>query len=240
MVRVRVPSRSTLKPITPKRKSQKKTTVPSGLVLSATGGKEFFSSCMDMVKVHRACHDTDGYYRTLGVKSDSDEATIREAAKKRLMEAHPDHGGNEEEFIRAYEAYRTLCDPSARAEYDTRPPDTLLVTEVVREPRGFDIQPCTPPRGVRTAYYKEPDIIMSDEDEREVDAWAQYVIEAAQVRRINMQVKVGIRKSVKHQNAVEPGNVFVLQHGSKAKKYMAHILMSLADKQKRENYEFID
>lgn len=77
-------------------------------------------------------------------------------------------------------------------------------------------------------------MVMSDEDETEVDAWAQYVLEAAQVRRIRMQVEVGIRKRVERQYAIETERIFMIESGRKAQKYMAHVLMTLFEKQQRE------
>ena len=216
------------------KQPQRAKTVPRGLVLSATGGDAFFWSGTEMVHVPRARHDSEGYYRLIGVPPDADDAELKEAAKKRLMEAHPDHGGSEDEFVEVYRAYRTLTDPSARAEYDARPPATAFSVEVALAPERVEIGPVAPPRGARTAYYKEPDMVMSDEDETEVDAWAQYVLEAAQVRRIRMQVEVGIRKRVERQYAIETERIFMIESGRKAQKYMAHVLMALFEKQQRE------
>lgn len=239
---VRLPSkpRSSRSPTVQAHPRQKRENPPNGMVLSATGGGCFFWSGMGIVLVPRKRHDADGYYRLIGVPVDADEETLKTAAKKALMEAHPDHGGTEEGFMMAYSAYKTLTDPLRRAEYDTRPPKASLTVETIGGSPKAEIEPYAQPRCARTAYYKEPDIMMSDEDEREVDAWAQHVMEAAQVRGIKMKVKVGVRKSVDHQYAEEPENVYVIQQGQKAKKYMAHILMALTNKTKETQNEFID
>lgn len=234
MVRVRVPSigapkRRKLRGAEAESAVPRKPTAPEGLVLSATGGEAFFWTGMQIVHVPRVRHDTEGYYRKIGVPPDADEASVRAAAKRRLMEAHPDHGGSEEEFMEAYAAYQTLTDPARRAEYDTRPPVTAFSVEVELVPVQEEIGPLAPSHGARTAYYKEPDIIMSDDDEREVESWARCVFEAAQARRKEMSVKVGIRKRVQNKYAIEPGNVYTIEVGAKAKRYMAHVLMQLSE-----------
>lgn len=204
---------------------------------SATGGEAFFWSGTDIVHVPKQCHDVEGHYGFLGVAPDADAESVKRAAKRRLMEAHPDHGGTEEEFMRAYAAYETLVDPAKRAEYDVRPPETAFTVELVRMPSREETGPYAPSHGARTAYYKEPDIIMSEEDEKEVDAWAAFLLEAARVRRRRMAVKVAVRKSVDHIYAYEDGNIFTIQHGTKAKMYMAHVLMTLNGPNENENEE---
>jgi len=58
------------------------------------------------------------HYDVLGVSRDASESDLRSAYRKRAMEAHPDKGGSEEEFVRLAEAYEVLSDPSKRRMYD--------------------------------------------------------------------------------------------------------------------------
>ncbi|MDZ7747031.1 MAG: ferredoxin Fer [Halobacteriales archaeon] len=47
-------------------------------------------------------------YEVLGVDSDADEATIETVYRERIKDAHPDHGGDIEEFRRVRAAYETI------------------------------------------------------------------------------------------------------------------------------------
>lgn len=54
----------------------------------------------------------------LGVSPDADEATIQKAYRKRAKKAHPDAGGDPEDFKRLTGAYLVLKDPARRAHYE--------------------------------------------------------------------------------------------------------------------------
>lgn len=58
------------------------------------------------------------YYETLGIPRDAPQDDIRRAYQRRARATHPDHGGNEEDFKRAGEAYDVLRDPAKRTAYD--------------------------------------------------------------------------------------------------------------------------
>lgn len=48
-------------------------------------------------------------YRLLGVDSNCDENTLKRAYRRKVVELHPDSGGNQEEFVRfqmAWEKFR--------------------------------------------------------------------------------------------------------------------------------------
>ena len=49
----------------------------------------------------------DAAYRVLGLPSGADAEAVRRAYRRRVKQAHPDHGGDEEEFRRVQEAYDT-------------------------------------------------------------------------------------------------------------------------------------
>lgn len=49
-------------------------------------------------------------YRRLGLDTDADESEVKRAYRERIKDAHPDRGGDEEEFKRLTEAYETLTD----------------------------------------------------------------------------------------------------------------------------------
>jgi curved DNA-binding protein CbpA len=60
------------------------------------------------MRLIRLSVDVASPYDVLGVDPDADEATIKAAYKRRVKEAHPDHGGSAEEFQRVRTAYETL------------------------------------------------------------------------------------------------------------------------------------
>ena len=61
----------------------------------------------------------DDPYRTLGLDRSASQDDIRRAYKKRAAKAHPDHGGDAEEFKRLAAAYATLGDEEKRKRYDS-------------------------------------------------------------------------------------------------------------------------
>ncbi len=63
--------------------------------------------------------DFKDYYKTLGVKNDSDEKEIKDAFKKLAKKYHPDtEGGSEEKFKEINEAHEVLKDKTKRSRYD--------------------------------------------------------------------------------------------------------------------------
>lgn len=58
------------------------------------------------------------YYDILGVRVHATGEEIREAYRRRVLECHPDKGGNAEEFKKVREAYETLSNPVERESYD--------------------------------------------------------------------------------------------------------------------------
>ena len=59
-------------------------------------------------------------YETLGVSRDASEAEIKKAYRARARSAHPDAGGDEEEFKQVQHAYNVLRDPQQRARTSER------------------------------------------------------------------------------------------------------------------------
>lgn len=63
--------------------------------------------------------DFKDYYKTLGVKKDSDEKEVKDSFKKLAKKLHPDtEGGSEEKFKEINEAYEVLKDKTKRSRYD--------------------------------------------------------------------------------------------------------------------------
>lgn len=68
-------------------------------------------------------HDSQGYYRVLGVASTATSDEIKKAFRAKAQELHPDKNPNSEttrEFQFLNEAYQVLSDPEQRAEYDAQ------------------------------------------------------------------------------------------------------------------------
>ena len=63
------------------------------------------------------------YYDILGVTSKATADEIKRAYRKLASQHHPDKGGDVAKFQEIEQAYRTLSDPQARAQYDNPQPD---------------------------------------------------------------------------------------------------------------------
>ncbi len=72
------------------------------------------------------------HYEILGVEVDADEATVRKAYRRLVLEVHPDRStapDAKERFIRVNQAYEVLLDPVRRASYNR----VLLMDAVAQE-----------------------------------------------------------------------------------------------------------
>jgi len=58
------------------------------------------------------------HYSTLGVQRGASAEDIKKAYRKMASQHHPDKGGDTQKFQQIEEAYRTLSDDNARAQYD--------------------------------------------------------------------------------------------------------------------------
>lgn len=58
------------------------------------------------------------YYKTLGVSKDASTQDIKKAYRKKAMVAHPDQGGNADEFAQISEAYEVLSNEEKKRIYD--------------------------------------------------------------------------------------------------------------------------
>ena len=63
--------------------------------------------------------DINGYYRLLGIPSDSSPDEIRRAYRRLARQHHPDAGGDIAGFLAIVEAYNVLMDEEQRALYDS-------------------------------------------------------------------------------------------------------------------------
>lgn len=62
--------------------------------------------------------NNDEYYRILGIGKDAEPDEIKRAYHQKAKSAHPDKGGDAEEFTRLQIAYRCLSDEESKASYD--------------------------------------------------------------------------------------------------------------------------
>lgn len=75
-------------------------------------------------------------YAILGVDRDASAQEIKSAYRRRAREAHPDAGGDEEEFKQVTHAYEVLSDPDKRRRYDRYGDDGTPSTRTTGDPFG--------------------------------------------------------------------------------------------------------
>lgn len=159
------------------------------LVKASISGDWFPNSSLSIVKVESAKADVDGLYETLGVEPCASDDEVRAAAKRRLMESHPDVGGDTDDFIRVHRAYETLADPAKRAAYDAKKRRSLSVVSVAVEgPTPLDSA------DGEAAFYKDVDTVLSEEDVERVREWQGMLLETAHEFGIALEIKAGICK----------------------------------------------
>jgi hypothetical protein len=60
----------------------------------------------------------ESLYRDLGLEANCEQEEVGKAFRRLAVKAHPDKGGEEQEFRRIQRAYETLRDPRRREQYD--------------------------------------------------------------------------------------------------------------------------
>ena len=79
-------------------------------------------------------------YETLGVKKTDSKEKIKKAYRKKSMKAHPDQGGNPEEFDSINKAYRVLINEENRAKYDAgEDPENILKGAQTQEQKSMQL-----------------------------------------------------------------------------------------------------
>jgi len=115
------------------------------------------------------------HYERLGVRRDATAAELRQAYRRKALDAHPDRrvdGSAAADVMAAInDAWDVLGDPTRRAEYDR-----LLSADAPARAR-----PATPPPRHATAARAT-----APEDEREFELWSARVDRAADLRRFRM------------------------------------------------------
>lgn len=85
--------------------------------------------------------DESDCYELLGVSRDADPDEIKKAFRKKVIEVHPDTGGqmadSGREFIHLKAAYQILSDPFLRQQYDENLHDVNTWREKANHPHGF-------------------------------------------------------------------------------------------------------
>nr|WP_255666049.1 ferredoxin Fer [Haladaptatus sp. DYF46] len=77
----------------------------------------------------------DSPFSVLGLDSDADDEEVVEAYRRRIKEAHPDHGGSHREFQRVRAAYQAIQAGDVGGEDDEETTDTEDVEERARDRR---------------------------------------------------------------------------------------------------------
>lgn len=196
-------------------------------LVKASGTGDWFPSSETAIEpTRRRCLDVKGYYSLLGVDASATQDEIKSAAKSIMLEKHPDLGGDQDEFIRVMDAYKTLSDPVSRALYDAEQATGSYVrVAVVETPTSANVtdKPC---------FYKDMRAILSDEMLKCVYGWMDMVKSALSLFHVGIEVKVGIGK----RWSLEDG-LAVMQEGEMPDygMAMAYALVKLIEKQKKTN-----
>ena len=77
----------------------------------------------------------DSPFSVLGLDSDADDEEVVEAYRRRIKEAHPDHGGSHREFQRVRAAYQAIQSGDLGGEEDEKATDEERVEERDRTPK---------------------------------------------------------------------------------------------------------
>lgn len=159
-------------------------------MVKASGTGAFPNSTLTIVPVPRKFQDVDGYYAILGVNPRSSELEIKQAAKRKLMETHPDVGGNEDDFCAVMVAYQTLSNPLSKAEYDCK--DTAKLDKVMSIKRKVAFEIPDEQNEKPFGYYKNMTDILLDSDMEMLYNWLDAVMNAAHEFRWQADIRVGI------------------------------------------------
>ena len=94
-----------------------------------------------VARVFGLAEDESDYYELLEVLRDADPDEIKKAFRKKVIEVHPDTGGQTadsgREFIHLKAAYQILSDPFLRQQYDENLHDVNLWKEKANHIHGF-------------------------------------------------------------------------------------------------------
>lgn len=188
------------------------------LVKAAGTGEWVPNSCRSIVCVERGGNDARGLYAVLGVDPTASDSEVRAAAKRRMLETHPDSGGSPDEFMEVHEAYDVLTDRSSRARYDMEEPARgrkggfgFSVTVAVAVPKRAARREAEPEP---PAWYKEPSDLLSDRDVDNVGRWREMVLEAAWEYGLCIPVKVGTSSRVPSGAYAREGDIAVMGVGT--------------------------
>jgi hypothetical protein len=170
-------------------------------------------------------NDPNGYYRMLGVTPWADIGKIRRSFKQKAKLAHPDAGGDPEEFRLLLQAYETLSDPTTRQEYNRTPPGHVFLGEVEVEALRWADPTWVPPRKEEDSERdKGYSYLALSEDRDKVDRWYEVVgavyrlygaygrvrISLEKVQGFNVR-RIGAREYLVIPEHIEP-NFFIAFH----------------------------
>jgi hypothetical protein len=104
--------------------------------ISSRKNSTSIAGAFDLIVKKMNTKDPNGYYAILGLGVDADAGAIKAAYRRRAKELHPDRNRSPNaarQFQFLNEAYATLSDPGARAEYDTMSVETSGESATTRE-----------------------------------------------------------------------------------------------------------
>ena len=136
------------------------------------------------------------YYNILGISRTASPEEIKKAYKKKVMQHHPDRGGDKETFQKVSEAYEILSNSDKRSAYDNPQPDFNFNTRNTSNPFdmfsqfGFGRHPHT----VR----QNKDIVLKCTIDLEdvmigKNVVMQYKLSSKEVETVNLEIPKGAR-----------------------------------------------
>ena len=172
---------------------------------ASNSGRWYPNSTKKIRHVKRRGSDPRGLYAILGVSPNATHSEIVSAGRRKMLETHPDHGGDVSEFMAAREAFTTLRDEKKRAGYDVEDVTPrfvrnsiqhfngggddlgVLMGVVVREEEGIG----------SPAWLKEPWSVLTESDEKKALEWLWLVVDVARDFDYEGEIRTGVVASDK-------------------------------------------
>lgn len=132
-----------------------------------------------------------------------------------MLETHPDHGGDVEDFKKVREAFLILSDESARISYDMEEPKAIVSVCVASD----DLEENDAAVENTLCWWKEPWTIVTKSDYELLESWVDMLMRAAYEFHWQGDIKVGL---ISKQNYSTENNMALIKIGLQPSKAMAY------------------